>query len=218
MLSVSVYKSDHSETIQARCVFDTGCTQGNLISLDLAQRLGFAESDFLPLSARESNGGMVATGDIHQVAGAVRISWFHNTSPKVFNDMRFLVSKSAQIDLVVGTGSIVKENLLTRPNLKIYADIPTDPDREKLVYKKACLEAKVKKAEIAVDNAEQGSHERREAEEYLMKKDRKLKVATVKLELYQIERSLRRQNSDRTRTALFKEKQELESELASMTN
>jgi len=103
--------------------------QGNIISSSLARRLGYA--DFQPLTENEQQGGTVATGEIHKVSGAIRIAWFHNTSTKVFSDMRFLVSETAQVDLVIGTRSIVKENLLSPPNLGMgggntFVDIDTD--------------------------------------------------------------------------------------------
>ena len=116
MLTVSVYPCDDSQDRQdAQCVLDTACLQGNIISVDFARRLGF--TSFQTLRHREQNGARVATGDIHTVIGALRISWFHNTSAKVFRDMRFLVSETAQVDLVIGTHSIVKHRLLSPPNL-----------------------------------------------------------------------------------------------------
>lgn len=117
MLIVSAYKRNSSEYISARCVLDTGCVQGNIISADLAHRLGFTDIDFQPLTPREEEGGMVATGEVHKVMGTIRVSWFSSTSPKVFNTMRFLVSETANVDLVIGTRSITKERLLLPPNL-----------------------------------------------------------------------------------------------------
>lgn len=115
ILDVSVYKSQSSNFLAARCVLDTGNTQGNIISERLVRRLGF--TDYAPLRPAEEHGGKVATGHIHEVKGSVRVSWCHVTSPKMFNDMRFLVSESEEFDLVIGAGSIWRENLLPAPNL-----------------------------------------------------------------------------------------------------
>lgn len=98
-------------------MLDTACHQGNIISESLARRLGFEE--FEPLSSRESKGGSVATGHIHHVIGAIHLTWFHNTSPKMYNDMRFLVSETADVELVVGAQSILRNNLISPPNLGI---------------------------------------------------------------------------------------------------
>ena len=118
MLTVSVYECDPSRARQnARCVIDTACLQGNIISADFARRLGF--TSFEALRHREQDGGRVATGDIHTVVGAIRISWFHSTAAKVFRNMRFLVSETAQVDLVIGTHSIVKHRLLSPPNFMV---------------------------------------------------------------------------------------------------
>ncbi|KAJ4304771.1 hypothetical protein N0V90_000299 [Kalmusia sp. IMI 367209] len=219
MLAVSVYKQDSSEYIPARCLFDTGCLQGNIISADLARRLGHTE--FQPLTPRESNGGMVATGDIHQVLGAIRISWFHEASARVFGRMRFLVSESAQVDLVIGTRSIVKENLLTPPNLGVtgatYNDLALDSDTEKenLAGEIADLETKVKYAKKEVDKSKQGTEERKTAEKSLHKKEKALQIAQWKLELHECKARLNRQNSDKTERALRETIKGLEASIAS---
>ena len=111
---MSVFRNEDQDVIKARCVLDTGSLQGNIISERLARRIGFIE--YLPLKDGEEHGGKVVTGHIHQVKGAVRASWYHHTSPKVFVNMRFLVSESDGFDMLIGAASIYKEKMLPAPN------------------------------------------------------------------------------------------------------
>lgn len=124
-----------------RCVLDTACMQGNIISADFARRLGY--TSFLPLKEREENGGTVITGDLHQVSGAIHVSWYHSTSAKVYRDMRFLVSDTAQVDLVIGTHSIVRHSLMSPPNLVTWVPDRPDPNRDQLLGKRRDLEKKI---------------------------------------------------------------------------
>lgn len=116
MISVFPCEASHSRIpLEGRCVLDTACFQGNIISSEFAHALGFTE--FEPLSSKEQDGGIVANGSKHDVSGALYLSWFHSTSVKVYRDMRFLVSESAPVDLVIGTHSIVRHRLISPPNL-----------------------------------------------------------------------------------------------------
>ena len=101
---------------QARCTFDTGCLQGNIISKSFAQKLGFSEPEYKPLSPREKHGGTSVTGQTHMPEGVLYLTWYHNSSPLLFRDMRFLVSSIQQCDIVIGAYSIAKHNLLSLPN------------------------------------------------------------------------------------------------------
>ncbi|KAL1600682.1 hypothetical protein SLS60_007070 [Paraconiothyrium brasiliense] len=236
ILTVSAYKHNSREYIPARCVLDTGCSQGNIISTKFARRLGFTENDYQPLDHREDNGGMVATGEIHKVLGFVRVSWFSETSPKVFNTMRFLVSETAHVDLVVGTRSIIKEKIINPPNLMADKEIHdltkksgeppttpefssrplthTDPPRESLVNKVAELETDVIDAEEASADAKEGTKERLSAEKKLKKVNNALKVARWKLALYDVDLDLKKKNTERTQGALIERKKGLETQLA----
>ena len=55
-------------------------------------------------------------GDTLTPEGAVHLSWYHSTSAQVFKDMRFLVLKNAEVDLLIGSHSLVKYNLISPPN------------------------------------------------------------------------------------------------------
>ncbi|KAF1994399.1 hypothetical protein P154DRAFT_539634 [Amniculicola lignicola CBS 123094] len=66
---------------------------------------------------KKSNGATVATGKIHTVIGAIHLAWYHSVIPKTFRDMRFLFSERADVDLLIGTESIVNHNLISPPNL-----------------------------------------------------------------------------------------------------
>src|SRR5262249_40578944 len=99
-----------------RCTFDTGCVQGNIISQDLAQRLGYTKFD--KLKPREQNGGTTVMGDWLRPIGAIHLSWYHNTSPQVFQNMRFLVLADAKVDLLIGVHSILRHGIISPPNFQ----------------------------------------------------------------------------------------------------
>ncbi|KAL5388768.1 hypothetical protein DPSP01_002874 [Paraphaeosphaeria sporulosa] len=217
-LIVSAYKREGREFIPVRCVLDTGCSQGNIISTKLAQRLGFSDSDYLPLTPREENGGMVATGHTHKVLGCIRVSWFSETSPKVFNNMRFLVSETADVDLVIGTRSIQKEKLLNPPNLMNEQKIhglakPSDKKRESLVHDIRTLEADKKKAEKGLEDTKEGTKEHAYAEKTLKKAKNALKIANWKLEIHDVGLDLKKNNSEKTQRALIDKKKGLEAKV-----
>ncbi|KAJ4360924.1 uncharacterized protein N0V89_001493 [Didymosphaeria variabile] len=218
-LTVSAYKRDGGSFAPARCVLDTGNTQGNFISMDLARRLGFAESDIQPLTPREGNGGMVATGEVHKVLGFVRVSWFSQTSPRVFNQMRFLVSETAPVDLVIGTRSIQKEKLLNPPNLMnadnkfVVVDKDDDPISESLVSNIAKLETVVLQAETVIKDTKEGTKERVAADKALKKAKKELKRANLKKALNDVKLGLKKQNTERTQRALMEKKKGLEAKL-----
>lgn len=102
-----------TEYVKARCLFDTGCYQGNIVSRSLVERLGYTESDFEPLGIREAHGGQTVTGEQVAVEAVVRLSWHHNTSTHTYQRMRFLVSSSTRCDMIVGVHSILKHQLLS---------------------------------------------------------------------------------------------------------
>lgn len=107
---------------EARCTFDTGCLQGNIISKEFALKLGYTEADFKPLKSRERNGGTSATGHAHMPEGALYITWYHNSSPRLYGGMRFLVSSETQCQLIIGARSIQKHRLLSAPVLTVAED------------------------------------------------------------------------------------------------
>ncbi|KAJ4986324.1 hypothetical protein SVAN01_08141 [Stagonosporopsis vannaccii] len=97
-----------------RCWFDTGCFQGNIVSKDIIEELGFDESDHIPLSTRERQGGKTMNGTIHNVDAAILLTWHHNTSPK-FKDMRFLISSTLDSTMIIGVRSIVRHSIMSPP-------------------------------------------------------------------------------------------------------
>jgi hypothetical protein len=120
MVTVSVFPRENpipERHMHGRCTFDTGCLQGNIISLDFARRLGF--TTFEELKPRERNGGITALGNTVKPEGAIRISWYHSTSSQVFKGMRFLVLANTQVDLLIGVHSILKYNLIQPPNFEL---------------------------------------------------------------------------------------------------
>jgi len=123
---VSVFPRDNpalEHHQQVRCTFDTGCVQGNIISQDLAQTLGYDE--FEKLKPREQNGGTTVTGDWLRPIGAIHLSWYHSTSPQVFRNMRFLVLADAKVDLLIGVHSIVRHGIISPPNFTVVNGVST---------------------------------------------------------------------------------------------
>ncbi|KAF2190028.1 hypothetical protein K469DRAFT_747301 [Zopfia rhizophila CBS 207.26] len=110
--------STRKQDQQARCIFDTRCLQGNFMSLDFARKLGYTE--FRKLKAREQNGRTSATELMPE--GAILLSWYHSASTQLFRNMRFLVTRNASFDLIIGTRSIVKYNLVSPLNLHVTID------------------------------------------------------------------------------------------------
>ena len=104
-------RTNSTQYIAARCLFDTGCYQGNIVSRSLVERLGYSEADLEPLSVREAAGGQTVTGEPVAVDAVIRLSWHHNTSPNTYQRMRFLVSSSTKCDMIVGVHSIWKHKL-----------------------------------------------------------------------------------------------------------
>jgi len=117
------------QTEEGRCNFDTGCLQGNIVSLAFAERLGFTSSDFKALTHKEKFGGTSATGHPIDPIGALKLTWYHKSSVKVFSNMRFLVIEEANYDLIVGSDSLYKHKLMGQVNF----DIPArQPDYNKI--------------------------------------------------------------------------------------
>ena len=70
------------------------------------------------LKPRERHGGVSASGHAIHPKGAIYLSWYHSTSPQ-YSNMRFLVVENIHFDLVIGTDSIVRHNLISPPNLSV---------------------------------------------------------------------------------------------------
>jgi hypothetical protein len=162
---------------------------------------------------------MVATGEVHKVLGCIRVSWFSETSPKVFNNMRFLVSETAHVDLVIGTRSIQKEKLLSPPNLmsgkeihalnKISGEDTCDAEfaaspltradsaSESLVSNIAKLETDILKAETNLQDAKEGTKEHASAEKTLKKAKNALKIANWKKDLYDVDLDLKKKVTEK---------------------
>ena len=108
-------KTNSTDYHTIRCLFDTGCFQGNIISKEFVEDLGFVEADYEPLTTREQYGGQTMNETIHFVEAAILLTWHHNTGPR-YRDMRFLISSTLDSHrMIVGTRSIVKHNLLSPP-------------------------------------------------------------------------------------------------------
>jgi hypothetical protein len=85
----------------------------------LLNTLGYTETDFVKLTEQERHGGTSASGHRVTPEAAVLLTWYYGTSPRTFNDMRFLVTSNPDCELVIGVPSIVKHNLLSPPNLAV---------------------------------------------------------------------------------------------------
>jgi len=107
---------------EAKCIIDTGNSQGNTVSKDFClQTLKFTEADFKPLTISEKNEGFAMNGCSVTAVAAVELSWFHASGVKVFRDMRFLVLEETICDMTIGAETIAKYKLVNEPNLGIVA-------------------------------------------------------------------------------------------------
>ncbi|KAF1962751.1 hypothetical protein CC80DRAFT_541910 [Byssothecium circinans] len=123
-LIVSVFPRENpipANHLHAQCTLDTGCSQGNIVSLEFARRLGYKEEHFEELNPEEAAAGISALGNAVVPMGAIRLSWYHSESSKVFTAMRFFVLEHTEVDLLIGVHSILQFNLILPPNFKIDA-------------------------------------------------------------------------------------------------
>ncbi|QSZ35154.1 hypothetical protein DSL72_008021 [Monilinia vaccinii-corymbosi] len=118
VLSSHRYTDEQPVPKRAKCTIDTGNMQGNIVSREFVEKvLEYSESNFLPLTPEEKEGGFGVTGHELIPEGAICLTWYHNKSTRVFHNMRFLISPHPQCDLIIGARSIQKDNLLGVPNL-----------------------------------------------------------------------------------------------------
>ncbi|KAF2998307.1 hypothetical protein E8E13_007553 [Curvularia kusanoi] len=181
-------RTNSTQYMTARCLFDTGCYQGNIVSRRLVEQLGYSDEDFEPVSPREAAGGQTVTGEPVAVEAVVRLSWHHNTSPHTYQRMRFLVSSSTQCDMIVGVHSIVKHRLLNE--LTYATGTKHVPDNKKTVVelndKKERLQSNVEDLEILCDDAA-SEKEKNEYSKQLAEAKHHLKVAELRAEAANIE-------------------------------
>jgi hypothetical protein len=99
----------------AKCMIDTGNLQGNLISKTfLEEHLGYTSSDYTKL--KDSDDGHSVSGHPVVPEGAVKLTWYHPSSVRIYRDMRFLVLENATHDLVLCAQAIEKHNIVNPPN------------------------------------------------------------------------------------------------------
>jgi hypothetical protein len=115
-------KLDSTKYHKLRCLLDTGCLQGNIVSQEIVDSLGFTKADYEPLSWKEKQGGQSVTGELLTVDAAILLSWHHNTSPHRYRQMRFLISPCTKVDMIIGTRSIIKHNLMAPPVFMVSAN------------------------------------------------------------------------------------------------
>jgi len=139
----------------ARCIFDTGNYQGNIVSKDfLLGTLGYLVSDIRKLSPEEKQGGTAITGDPVVPIGVVRLTWWHETS-SLFRDMRFLVCPQEHFDLIIGAESIEKYHLVGEINFSACriggrkVDRDTQAERIRKNKEVVARESKLREADIA---------------------------------------------------------------------
>ncbi|KAE9364221.1 hypothetical protein N431DRAFT_104210 [Stipitochalara longipes BDJ] len=192
---------------QARCTFDTGCLQGNIISIEFARKLGFTSADFKRPSSRERNGGTSATGHAHVPEGVLHLTWYHNSSPRLFRNMRFLVSPSEHFDIVIGANSILKYKLLAPPNLGVDSGITTvipssDKEYDKLRSAAEKLRTEVETLEHELPRlpkTDETKIKRHESKIKTMKK--KLRIACLDRDLYAARKDLASDSKNKEKMA-----------------
>ncbi|PQE32701.1 hypothetical protein CJF32_00008289 [Rutstroemia sp. NJR-2017a WRK4] len=116
---------NHPVPKSAVCTIDTGNMQGNLVSRELVNRLGYSESNIRDLTQAERRGAVGITNDKLIPEGAIYLTWYHKRGTRVFHNMRFLISPHPHADLVIGAQSILKYDLVTAPNFMSGA-VPND--------------------------------------------------------------------------------------------
>ena len=114
--------------VEGRCLFDTGCAQGNIVSVEFAERLGFTPEDFKQLRAEERFGGISATGHKVEPLGVIKLTWYHKRSVKIFRGMRFIVTSNTNYEMVIGCSSLKKHDLVAPPNFENSVDTKTLPN------------------------------------------------------------------------------------------
>lgn len=198
------------EHISARCTFDTGCLQGNIISKEFALKLGYIESDFKPLASTERSGGISATGHAHIPEGALYIDWYHNSSPRLFNCMRFLVSTNAQYDLIVGAFSICKHKLLSAPNLMVANRRKQDKKLDELKGAAAKLDNEIiSLKEEKAEKREKGKEEEaRQISAKIHKKDKQLLIAKLEIDVYIAKKASESAPTDEGKKQIWIQKEE----------
>ncbi|RDW67557.1 hypothetical protein BP6252_08953 [Coleophoma cylindrospora] len=141
VLSTEKYDEHHFRPKCCRCIFDTGNHQGNVVSkMFLLERLGYTESDFLKLTETEQASGFGITNQPFVPLGAIRLTWYHDMSTRLFSDMRFLISPYSHTDLIIGAQSIEQYNILGKPNLYCHTNPERKPVRAELERERGQLE------------------------------------------------------------------------------
>jgi hypothetical protein len=108
-------KTNSTQYEKARCLLDTGCFSGNLVTRHLVESLGYLEDDLQQPTPLESKGGQTLTGEPFHIEGVIFLSWHHGSSPIIYRKMRFLVVSSAQFEMIIGSDTITKHSLLVPP-------------------------------------------------------------------------------------------------------
>ncbi|RDW56921.1 hypothetical protein BP5796_12988 [Coleophoma crateriformis] len=162
VLSLQRDENRHLIPKEAKCTIDTGNLQGNIVSRAfVVDVLGYSETSFQKLTKAEEEGGTGITGHKLFPSGAIYLTWYHNSSTRVFRDMRFLVSEYPMYELVIGAHSIEEENILNVPNLMggvvFYNKKITSPelDQHRAALngqKRLTSELRLKRADIPKDN------------------------------------------------------------------
>ena len=124
-------RDDGTNYESTRCLLDTGCLSGNLVTRDLVERLGYVESDFEPPTPYESQEGQTLTGERFPIEAAVFLSWHHKSSPVIYRDMRFLIVSSSRFEMIIGSDTISKHGLLTPP---VFHTGVIDEDEEGMLH------------------------------------------------------------------------------------
>ncbi|RDW56749.1 hypothetical protein BP6252_13972 [Coleophoma cylindrospora] len=162
VLSLQRDENRHLIPKEAKCTIDTGNLQGNIVSRTfVVEVLGYSETNFQKLTKAEEEGGTGITGHKLFPSGAVYLTWYHNSSTRVFRDMRFLVSEYPMYELIIGAHSIEEENILNVPNLMggviIYNEKITSAELDKHLaalnsQKDVTSELRLKRANLPKNN------------------------------------------------------------------
>ncbi|RDW74199.1 hypothetical protein BP5796_07641 [Coleophoma crateriformis] len=202
VLSTEKYDEHHFCPKYCRCIFDTGNHQGNLVSKTfLLERLGYTESDFLRLTETEQSSGFGITNHPFVPLGAIRLTWYHDMSTRLFSDMRFLISPYSHTDLIIGAQSIEQYNILGKPNFASLTNREPEPERSKMQREKGKLRNEIAWCKEQLRNP---SGKTDDQLKLIAEKQKNAEAKLAKLEEAEEDGRVQSQADDKTRKAMEK--------------
>ncbi|KAH6674670.1 hypothetical protein B0J14DRAFT_19649 [Halenospora varia] len=210
IISVKVAQNGSKTYQETRCLLDTGCLKGNLISKDFAERLGFTSSDYMPLTQREKTGGVFGNGQTFVPVGALLLTWQNNYSIGIFRKMRFFVldALDPQHELIIGARTIVDYNLLSALCMPIASNrgvtvISDASDKEEQALKSAVedVEGKIETAENKLNKAKT-DEDRKKLQAQIRKLKAELEIKRLELSIHKADKAVKKDPTENNKANL----------------